>query len=138
MRWLLYAVGAFFCWGCLALVSTYLLGHGVDVIVYLFYLTGIVSALMVVESSLGTVASLVPPGASLALLGAIGAASTLFNLSIQVGYRLAPNPGYINAANAASISLLTLASAYFFKDELTRRKVTGVLGVTAGLILLFV
>jgi uncharacterized membrane protein len=56
---------------------------------------------------------------------------------MQVAFNLAPNVGFVNAANAASISLLTLASAYFFKDELTVKKMLGILGVTAGLLLLF-
>jgi uncharacterized membrane protein len=67
----------------------------------------------------------------------MGITSTLFNLFMQIGYIYSPNPGYINAANASSISLLTLLSAYFFKDELNSRKVIGVIGVTAGLVLLF-
>jgi uncharacterized membrane protein len=56
---------------------------------------------------------------------------------MQVGFNLAPNVGFVNAANAASISLLTLAAAFFFKDELTLKKLIGIAGVTAGLLLLF-
>ena len=56
---------------------------------------------------------------------------------MQVGFNLAPNVGFVNAANAASISLLTLMSTFFFKDELTIKKMIGILGVTAGLLLLF-
>jgi uncharacterized membrane protein len=56
---------------------------------------------------------------------------------MQVGFNLAPNVGYVNATNAASISLLTLMSSIFFKDELTLKKMIGIVGVTAGLLLLF-
>ena len=68
----------------------------------------------------------------------IGVFASSFNYFMQVGFNLAPNVGYVNAANASSISLLTLLSAYFFKDDLNNRKLIGIIGVTAGLILLFV
>jgi uncharacterized membrane protein len=57
---------------------------------------------------------------------------------MQVGFNLAPNVGYINATNAASISLLTLMSTIIFKDELNPKKLVGIIGVTLGLILLFI
>jgi drug/metabolite transporter (DMT)-like permease len=136
--WLLYAVGALLCWSGLALASTYVLGHGVDVFVYLFYLTLIVSVCTVMAAGRSLAPAILLPASSLVLLGAMGVASMLFNVAMQVGYKMAPNPGYINAANAGSIALLTLASAAVFRDELTGRKVVGVFGVTAGLLLLFV
>jgi hypothetical protein len=136
--WLVYAVGALLCWSGLALASTYVLGHGVDVFVYLFYLTLIVSVITVMAAGRSLAPAILLPARSLVLLGVMGAASMLFNVAMQVGYKLAPNPGYINAANAGSIALLTLASAAVFRDELTGRKVVGVFGVTAGLLLLFV
>lgn len=71
---------------------------------------------------------------TLLLIGIFGSS---FNYFMQVGFNLAPNVGYVNATNAASISLLTLMSAFFFKDELTIKKMIGVFGVTAGLLLLF-
>ncbi|OGM20950.1 hypothetical protein A2771_04335 [Candidatus Woesebacteria bacterium RIFCSPHIGHO2_01_FULL_38_26b] len=67
----------------------------------------------------------------------IGVFASSFNYFMQVGFNLAPNVGYVNAANASSISLLTLLSAYFFKDDLNKRKLIGIFGVTAGLMLLF-
>jgi uncharacterized membrane protein len=68
------------------------------------------------------------------MIGVFGAS---FNYFMQVGFNLAPNVGFVNAANAASISLLTLMSAIIFKDELTLRKLVGVVGVTVGLLILF-
>lgn len=67
----------------------------------------------------------------------IGIFGSSFNYFMQVGFNLAPNVGFVNAANAASISLLTLMSAVFFKDELSVKKMIGIVGVTAGLLLLF-
>lgn len=138
-KWILYACGAFFAWGFLALMSKYLITDGIQIPVYLFYLSLFVSLMITGEIILKKVPikGILNTSTYVVLLG-IGIASMFFNLFIQVGYKLAPNPGYINAANASSISLVTLLSAYFYKDELTLRKIVGVLGVTAGLVLLFV
>lgn len=136
-KWLLYSFGAYFAWGFLALMSKYLLNQGINVLVYLFYLSLFASIFILTEIKIKKVkVNIKPDLVKLILL--IGLFSMFFNLFIQVGYVFAPNPGYINAVNASSISLVTLASAYFFKDELTLRKIVGVFGVTAGLILLFV
>jgi len=70
----------------------------------------------------------------LLLIGLFGAS---FNYFMQVGFNLAPNVGFVNAANAASISLLSLLSALIFKDELSPQKMIGIAGVTVGLLLLF-
>jgi len=67
----------------------------------------------------------------------IGIFSTSFNYFMQVGFDLAPNVGYVNATNAASISLLTLMSAILFKDDLSLKKMAGIAGVTIGLFILF-
>ena len=71
---------------------------------------------------------------TLVFIGIFGAS---FNYYMQVGFNLTPNVGFVNATNAASISLLTLLSAFFFKDELTLKKMVGIAGVTVGLLLLF-
>jgi uncharacterized membrane protein len=75
--------------------------------------------------------------AKILLLGT-GIFSTLFNLGQFEAIKLAPNVGYVNAINAASISMVTVFAVILFKDELTLRKAVGVLGVTTGLILLLV
>jgi len=135
-KWLIFSLGAFLAWGNLALVSKYLINQGIPVTVTLFYWTFIVSILIFIESKVRRIKININNNTLLIFL-LMGVSSTLFNLFMQVGYIYSPNPGYINAANASSISLLTLLSAFFFKDELNSRKVVGVLGVTAGLILLF-
>lgn len=136
LLWLFYSIGAFFCWGTLALVSKYVLGTGLSVFVYLFYLTLFVTLFIFTEIRLRRV-SIRFHKSELAIFIAIGGLATVFNLSMQTGYLLAPNPGYINAVNASSISLLTLLSVYFFKDEFSLRKFLGVIGATLGLVFLF-
>jgi drug/metabolite transporter (DMT)-like permease len=68
----------------------------------------------------------------------IGIASSGFNFFNFYAISLAPNVGYVNATNAASIGAVTVVSSWLFKDELTRRKLIGVLGVIVGLLMLFI
>ncbi len=136
INWLIFALGAFFAWGGLALISKYWLNIGIPVATRLFYLSTFVSIMILIEI-FGKHQSLKISNRHWLLILLIGTLSMFFNLFMQVGYQYAPNPGYINAVNASSISLLTLLAAYFFKDELSLRKIAGVLGVTVGLVLLF-
>lgn len=136
--WLPYTMGAFFCWGFLALSSKYLLNAGVRILTRLIISMTITTLCILAEivSQRVNWRSITKDQAiALALIGIFGAS---FNYFMQVGFNLAPNVGFVNATNAASISLLTLLSALFFKDELTPKKILGVFGVTAGLVLLFV
>lgn len=133
-RWLIYAFGSFFCWGLLALTSKYLINNSISIVSILFYLTLFVSIFILVEMEIKKTPVTFKHWY---LLIFIGISSLFFNLFMQLGYVLSPNIGYINTVNASSISLVTLLSAYFFKDELSVRKIIGILGVTASLILLF-
>jgi len=137
-QWILYAFGAFFGWGFLALVSKYLLNQGVDIIIYSFYIGVFVSIMIIVEMTWQKIQIPKTKTSEVVLLFAIGLAAFFLNLFMQIGFMLAPNIGYINAVNASSISMVALLSAYFFKDELTVRKIIGVVGVTVGLMLLLI
>ncbi len=68
----------------------------------------------------------------------IGICSTGFNLFQFMAIGSAPNVGYVNAINASSISAVTILAVVLFKDELSKQKLVGVLGVTIGLLLLLV
>lgn len=136
LLWFWYSLGAFFCWGFLALMSKHLLNQGLNASLILFYICLVVTSLIVFELKLRKVTFRIKTKDILTLT-MIGLGSMFFNLFMQFGFKYAPNPGYINAVNTASISLVTLLSAYFFKDELTYKKIIGVIGVTGGLILLF-
>ncbi len=135
--WIWYTLGAFFCWGFLALSSKYLLNAGVPILTRLIYSMGIVSAIILGEVVVKKVAISNVSRLQLLVLLAIGLFGTSFNYFMQVGFNLAPNVGFINATNAGSISLLTVCSALIFKDELNVRKMIGVVGVTVGLCVLF-
>jgi drug/metabolite transporter (DMT)-like permease len=135
--WLPYTMGAFFCWSFLALSSKYLLNIGVPILTRLI-LSMVVTTMFILGEILykkiewRTVSK--NQLITLLLIGIFGAS---FNYYMQVAFNLAPNVGFVNATNAASISLLTLMSAFIFKDELTVKKMIGIFGVTAGLVLLF-
>jgi uncharacterized membrane protein len=136
--WLPYTIGAFFCWGLLALSSKYLLNIGVPILTRLIYSMIIVTFITLGEmkaKKINLFASSKPQIITLILIGVFSAS---FNYFMQVGFNLAPNVGYVNAANAASISLLTLMSTFIFKDDLSLRKMIGIIGVTVGLIVLFI
>jgi len=135
--WFPYTMGAFFCWGFLALSSKYLLNMGVPILTRLILSMVVVTVLIFGEIIYKKIEwKKVSKDQIIALL-LIGIFGSSFNYFMQVGFNLAPNVGYVNAANAASISLLTLMSVFFFKDELTIKKMIGMFGVTAGLLLLF-
>ena len=136
-KWLQYTIGAFFCAGMLAISSKYLLILGVPILSRLIYQMVIVTALILTEIKIKKVKIVSVTKQQLLVLGCIGIFGASFLYFMQVGFNVAPNVGYINAINAGSISLLTLASALIFKDELTIKKMIGIFGVTTGLLLLF-
>lgn len=135
--WLPYTMGAFFCWSFLALSSKYLLDVGVPILTRLILSMLIVTILIVFETIYKKVAWKNISRQQLITLLLIGIFGASFNYYMQVAFNLAPNVGFVNATNAASISLLTLMSFFLFKDELTLKKMIGIGGVTAGLVLLF-
>ncbi|MBP9813998.1 EamA family transporter [Candidatus Woesebacteria bacterium] len=136
LRWLPYALGAFLCFGMLAIMSKYLLDLGVPVYTRLIYLAAIVSGIICIEMILGKKQRFPLSGKTAGILLLIGLLSASFNYFIQVGYSVAPNIGYINAFNASSIAGISLFSAVLFRDELNTRKFIGIIGVILGLMLL--
>lgn len=137
-KWVLLSFGAFFAWGMLSLSSKYLFNNGVDTIAFLIYLYALVTfCIIFIDKVRISKIKEVSSSAKLLLIGT-GIFSTLFNFGQFEAIKLAPNVGYVNAINAASISMVTVFAVILFKDELTLKKAIGVLGVTAGLVLLLV
>lgn len=135
--WLPYTIGAFFSAGFSALSSKYLLNLGVPILTRLIYSMLLVTILIIGEMLVKKVNlknTSKPQLITLLMIGIFGAS---FNYFMQLAFNLAPNVGYVNATNAASISLLTIMSYIIFKDQLTMKKMLGIFGVTGGLILLF-
>jgi drug/metabolite transporter (DMT)-like permease len=134
--WLPLSFVAFFCWGMLSLTSKYLFNQNVNTFVFLSYAYLIVSMCILIESKVKKVdMSLIKK--NIKLLLPIGILSTTFNLGMFEAIKVAPNVGYVNTINAASISLVTVMSVLLFRDEFNLRKTIGVFGVVIGLILMF-
>jgi drug/metabolite transporter (DMT)-like permease len=136
--WLPYTIGAFFCWGFLALSSKYLLNVGVPILTRLILQMLVGTVLILGEIKLKKINVFQINKLQIKTLLFIGIFGASFAYFMQVAFNLAPNVGFVNAANAASISLLTLMSAFIFKDELSFKKMIGIAGVTLGLIALFI
>lgn len=134
--WLPLAFGSFFCWGLLSLASRFLQSVGVGTIPRLVYMMFIVTVLILGEMKIKKVPWKNLNKTQWLLFTAIGLASAAFNLFMQLGINTAPNIGFVNAINASSIAAVTIFASLIFKDELTKRKLFGVIGVTVGLILL--
>lgn len=136
--WLPYTFGAFLCWGFLALSSKYLLNVGVPILTRLSLSMVVVTILIIGEIIIKKINVFQVTKPQLMTLLCIGLLGASFNYFMQVAFNLAPNVGFVNATNAASISLLTLVSYFVFKDELTIKKMIGIAGVTIGMVVLFV
>ena len=134
--WFPLAMGAFLGWGGLSLVAKYLYEHGVAPITFLAYLSVVGTACIAVEMLVKKV-SVEPFKKHPWVFITIGLASTAFNFFNFYTIKVAPNIGYVNATNAASIGAITVFAAILFKDELSVKKFIGVVGTILSLILLF-
>jgi len=134
--WLPLSFVAFFCWGLLSLTSKFLFNQGVNTFVFLTYAYIVVSSCVFTEIKTKKI-KLSGIKDNFKILLPIGILSTTFNLGMFEAIKVAPNVGYVNAINAASISLVTIMSIILFKDEFNLRKMIGVLGVILGLVMMF-
>jgi len=136
--WLPYAFVSFFGWGMLSIGTKYAFSIGINIYQRLIYLAVLVSIFIIIEMIVKKTKVNNITFKNILLLFTIGIFSAFFNYFMMVALDLAPNIGYVNAINASSISMVTIFSALLFKDEFTIKKFLGVLGVTAGLILLVI
>lgn len=135
--WLPLAIGAFFCWGLLSLTSKYLFNQGVSVYVFLTYAYLVVSICIILEMIKKKIGfGIIKKDPVNFFL--IGLFSTGFNFLLFEAIRTSPNVGYVNAINASSISAVTIFAIVLFKDEFSKSKFLGILGVTIGLLLLLI
>lgn len=134
--WVPLALGAFFGWGFLSLTAKYLFTQGMAPLAFLTSLAVIVLACVLVEMRVKRV-SLQPVGEHWGSFLLIGCAAITFNYFGFTAIAVAPNVGFVNATNAASIAAVTVLSIILFKDEFSWRKLIGVFGVVVGLFTLF-
>lgn len=133
--WLAYTMYSFFGWGLLSLTIKYLAVQGMATLVTLTYMYIFVTLFIVAEILYKKVGIQVNKQSVFFFL-LIGIFSSIFNYYNFYSVSIAPNVGYVNAINAASISIVTIFSIILFKDDFSQRKLLGVFGVTGGLLLL--
>jgi drug/metabolite transporter (DMT)-like permease len=134
--WVPLALGSFICWAFLSLMAKHLESEGISTIVFLTYLFIVANTCILIEMKakhmdFSVVTKKLWP---FALIGVAAAGFNFFNF---YAIHVAPNVGYVNATNTASIGAVTILSVLLFKDELTKQKLAGVMGVVGGLLLLF-
>lgn len=134
--WLPLALGAFFGWGMLSLVAKHFFVQGMPPILFLCLLSIVVLPCILVEMKLHRI-SFSPLAHHPGSFVLIGLAATSFNFFAFYAIKVAPNIGFVNATNAASIAAVTIFAIILFGDEFSWRKLLGVLGVMSGLVLLF-
>ncbi len=134
-HWLAYTMYSFFGWGLLSLSIKYLATQGMVTLVTLTYMYVFVSLFIIIETLLKKV-KIVLNKQNMNYFVLLGIFSAVFNYYNFYSVSIAPNVGYVNAINASSISLVTIFSILLFKDEFSWRKLFGVFGVTAGLLML--
>ncbi len=139
LTWVGLSFVTFFLFGTLRLAGRWMVFQGVPVVVYLFYLHGIVAIISLFDLGIHWQMSRIKMTTERAvLLLGIGISVTLFYYFFQVAEVASPNIGYVNAINTASNALYTILVAWLLGDSLSGKKFLGVLGVTFGIILLLV
>ena len=136
-KWIIYTFGAFFAFGFLSLATMYIGKQGITSTVINFYICLIVTLSLMIQIYIKKI-KLSFDRRSIGIFIGASIPASIFNFCLIQGYLVAPNPGYISAVNVASISVLTVLYKVFFKDTLTLKKMIGVVGILAGLIILFI
>lgn len=135
--WLPYTLYSFFGWGLLSLSIKYFALQGLSTLTILTYLYSFVSTYILLEIIFRKICFEINYK-TLNYFLLIGLFSSVFNYYNFYSVSIAPNVGYVNAINAASISVVTILSIVLFKDDFSLRKIFGVFGVTVGLLLLLI
>lgn len=141
-NWLIYSAIAFFAFGNLALYSKWLLNNDVtpfertfagQIIVSTFFGLDLLNRQRKKSLSMGKIKNF-----EWIFFILLGLGNGLFNLFMNLAYNKAPNVGYVNIMNTSSIAAITLFAVLIFKDKLTLQKMAGIIGITAGIVLLVV
>lgn len=136
-KWVYLSLLANLCFAFGSLVLKFFLNIGIQPFVYLFYINIFVATLNFFDFKKQKI-SLNLSKKQILLAIFIGVFSMAFNFSMQLAYKVAPNIGYVSAINVSSMMSLTLLSALIFKDDLSKQKIFGILGVLASLFFLVI
>lgn len=135
--WLWFAIGSGILTSGYALSSKFFINENIPLLTRMFYAFFAMSIVQTADLFINK-AKIEVKKINLLLLFMLGISTFLFNIFAQLAFEVASNPGFVNAFLAASIIPTTFFAAYFFKDELNKRKILGMLGIFAGLVLLYV
>lgn len=136
-KWVYFSLLANLCLAFGSLISKYFLNLGMQPVVYLFYINFFVATLSFFDFKKQKIAISLSKK-QLLLVIFIGIFSMFFNFSMQLAYKAAPNIGYVSAINVSSMMSLTLLSALIFKDDLSKQKMFGIIGVLVSLFFLVI
>ncbi len=134
-KWIYFSLLANLCYTFGSLISKYFLNIGLEPFVYLFYINLFVAILNIFNFRNQKIKNILSKK-QVFLVILIGIFGTAFSFSQQIAYRFAPNIGYVSAINVSSVMSVTFLSSFFFKDDLSRSKVVGIVGVLASLFFL--
>lgn len=136
-KWVYFSLLTNLCLAFGSLISKYFLNLGLQPFVYLFYINFFVATLNFFDFKKQKITVSLSKK-QLLLVIFIGIFSMIFNFSMQLAYKVAPNIGYVSAINISSIMTLTLLSALIFKDDLSKHKIFGIVGVLVSLFFLVI
>jgi len=135
-RWIHFSFIAFFSYGLLAIAVKYAaVNLGINQSVFLFWAVLIAVFFFAIEIFYKKI-SIINYGKQAKFLLLTGFCSGIANVFMWDAFVRAPNMGYVNAINAGAVAVISLVSAKFFGDELSRRKSLGIAGVILGLVLI--
>lgn len=135
--WVSYALMTFGFWSIPTLLLTAMKDVSLSSFTMLMYIALFYSLIEGVEIGLKKI-SLRSIGVHFFWLLIVSFSALFINLFLIIGYRVAPNPGFIDIANTASVAAIAFLAAVFYGDELTPKKSVGIVGVIGGLILLLI
>lgn len=136
-KWVYFSLLTNLCYAFGSLISKHFLNIGLEPFIYLFYINFFVAMLSIFEFKNQKI-NLQLSKKQIFLVILIGIFSMAFNFTMQLAYKVAPNIGYVSAVNISSIMSLTLLSALIFKDDLSKIKIAGILGVLISLFFLVI
>lgn len=135
-RWISFSFIAFFSYAALSLAVKYANANlGINQLAFLFWAI-LISLFFFVAEICSKKLSLLNYKKQAGSLVLMGMASGFANIFMWNAFVHAPNMGYVNAINVASVAIISLLAVKLFGDELTRRKSLGIAGVILGLILI--
>lgn len=134
-KWVYFSLITNLCLAFGSLISKHFLNLGLEPFVYLFYINLFVASMNFIGFKRQKIV-LQLSKRQIFLVILIGIFSMFFNFSMQLAYRVSPNIGYVSAMNVSSIMSVTFLSALIFKDDLSKKKMLGIIGVLLSLFFL--